>query len=172
MQESISDSAVRLFCKEAYHLRLIRTGSSLADEFDGRSPNLSAAASHLEQRPDSPALYYYAIRGADRFRAEFNAVPGAADEMVEPDIGKLKTCCSKVLAECGLGAGGGSGAVVRDDFVHEVCRVGGAELHAVAAIVGANAAQECIKLVTAQYVPVDNLFIYDSMSSETLTLRV
>ncbi len=168
-QESISESAVRLFCKESFHLRLVRTGSSLADEFDGRSPNLRDAVSHFEQRPDSPALYYFVLRGVDRFRAEFNAIPGADGEMVEPDIGKLKTCCAKVLAECGLAGGG---VTMRDDFVHEVCRYGGAELHAVAAMVGANAAQECVKLITCQYVPVDNLFVYDGMSSETLMLRV
>ncbi len=121
-QESISESAVRLFCKESYHLRLVRTGSSLDDEFDGRSPNLADAVSHFEQRPDSPALYYFVLRGVDRFRAEFNSVPGADVEMVEPDIGKLKTCCAKVLAECGLaaGAGGVGGVANRDDFVHEV----------------------------------------------------
>ncbi len=166
--ESISESAVRLFCKESFHLRLVRTGSSLADEFEGRSPHVADIARHMEERPDSPALYYYALRGADRFRAEFNAVPGADDELVEPDIGKLKTCCAKVLAESGLGPA----INMRDDFVHEVCRCGGAELHSVAAMMGASAAQECVKVITGQYVPVDNLFVYDGMSSETLMLTV
>ena len=167
-QESISESATKLFCKESFHLRLIRTGSSLSEEYDGRSPNAANVLSHFEQQPDSPALYYFLLRGVDRFRAEFNALPGGTDDdLVEPDIGKLKTCCSKVLAESGLGL-----MTCKDDWVHEVCRTGGAELHAVAAVMGANAAQECVKLITGQYVPVDNLFVFDAMTSDTLTLRV
>jgi len=169
--ESISESFVRLFCKEAYHLRVVRTGCSLANEAEGKSPNLAEVASHFEMNPDSSAIYYYVLRGVDRFRAEFSAVPGNMnDDSVEPDIGKLKTCVNKVVAEAGLSAS--SVLQAKDDCIHEVCRYGGAELHAVAAIVGANAAQECVKLITGQYVPVDNLFIYDALKSETVTLKV
>ncbi len=62
--------------------------------------------------------------------------------------------------------------ICRDDYVHEVCRYGGAELHAVAAIVGGCAAQEAIKLITKQCIPVNNLFIYNTMKSESVTLKV
>ena len=58
-----------------------------------------------------------------------------------------------------------SGTVqVKPEYVHEVCRHGGAELHAMAAFVGGCAAQESIKLLTKQYVPVNNLFLFNSMT--------
>lgn len=60
----------------------------------------------------------------------------------------------------------------KDDCVHEVCRVGGSELHSVASIVGGCAAQEVIKLITGQFVPINNLFIYNALTSQTITTKV
>ena len=51
-------------------------------------------------------------------------------------------------------------------------RYGGCELHAVASILGGCAAQEAIKLLTKQYVPVDNLFVFNAVKSETVSLKV
>jgi amyloid beta precursor protein binding protein 1 len=62
--------------------------------------------------------------------------------------------------------------VCKDDYIHEVCRYGGSELHAIASIIGGCAAQEAIKLITKQYVPVNNLFIYNAIKSETIVLKV
>ena len=66
-----------------------------------------------------------------------------------------------------------SGTVqIKTEYVHEVCRHGGGELHAMAALVGGCAAQEAIKLLTKQYVPVNNLFIFNSMTSSSVTLKI
>ena len=56
-----------------------------------------------------------------RFYSEYNSIPGAIEDHVEPDIGKLRNCAVKVLSEYGLCAASAS-AVCRDDFVHEICR--------------------------------------------------
>ena len=98
-------------------------------------------------------------------------VHGKVNQFYRPLTGKLKTCTAKVLSEYGLCAASAA-AVCRDDLVHEVCRYGGCELHAVASIVGGCAAQEAIKLLTKQYVPVNNLFVFNAVKSETVSLRV
>ena len=46
-----------------------------------------SVAEHFESTPDSSAAYYFILRGADRFYSEYNAVPGAVKDHVEPDIG-------------------------------------------------------------------------------------
>ena len=51
-----------------------------------------------------------------------------------------------------------------------MCRFGGGELHCVAAIVGGMAAQEAIKLITRQLVPVSGTLIYNAMASTTSVL--
>ena len=43
-------------------------------------------------------------------------------------------------------------------------RWGGAEMHSVASVVGGIAAQEAIKAVTHQYVPLNNTFIFNAMT--------
>ena len=52
----------------------------------------------------------------------------------------------------------------------EMCRFGGGELHCVAAIVGGMAAQEAIKLITRQLVPVSGTLVYNAMASTTSVL--
>ena len=167
-QESISEALVKRFCKESQNLRLIRTGSSLASEYEGESPHKSAIGSLFEGNPESEVMYYFILRGVDRFVTDFNTIPGNMDDHVEPDIGKLKTCVGKIMAEYQMPAS----VVCKDDYIHEVCRYGGAELHAMASILGGCASQEVIKLVTSQYVPVNNLFIYNTMTSATLQTEV
>lgn len=53
---------------------------------------------------------------------------------------------------------------LREERVYEVCRYGGAELHSVSSILGGCAAQEVIKVITNQYKPLNNIFIYDAIN--------
>ena len=46
-------------------------------------------------------------------------------------------------------------------------RWGGAELHNIAAFMGGVVAQEVIKIVTEQLVPINNTFIFNGMKSNT-----
>jgi amyloid beta precursor protein binding protein 1 len=52
-----------------------------------------------------------------------------------------------------------------------VCAEGG-ELHNVSAVVGGMAAQELIKVITCQYIPIDNTCVFDGISSRCQVLRL
>ncbi len=52
------------------------------------------------------------------------------------------------------------------------CRYGGAELHTVAAYVGGVVAQEIIKLITSQYVPIANTLIFNGVTCTVESLVV
>jgi NEDD8-activating enzyme E1 regulatory subunit len=52
----------------------------------------------------------------------------------------------------------------------EVARAAGGDLHDLAAIVGGMVAQEAIKVITKQYIPVDNTCIFDGISSRCQVL--
>lgn len=54
----------------------------------------------------------------------------------------------------------------------EVSRTFGNELHNVSAAVGGMVAQEMIKVITKQYIPIDNTCIYDAIDSRCQVLRV
>ncbi|XP_044760074.1 NEDD8-activating enzyme E1 regulatory subunit isoform X2 [Coccinella septempunctata] len=157
-QDSISEQEVKLFCKHSSELFVMR-GSSIADEYTKHCPDLS---SQLED-PDSLMFYYVILRGFERFIGDFNTYPGQYDDHVEPDVLKLKMIIGKLLNEWGCSQ------ILRDERVHEICRYGGAELHSVSAVLGGTAAHEAIKLVTHQYKPLNNTFIYDAITSNSAT---
>lgn len=52
------------------------------------------------------------------------------------------------------------------------CRFGGGSLHPVAAALGGWGAHELIKLITAQYVPLNNALVYNGLTQNTLTLTL
>lgn len=54
----------------------------------------------------------------------------------------------------------------------EVHRAGGGELHNVSAAAGGMVAQEIIKIVTKQYVPVDNTCVFDAIGSRCQVFRL
>lgn len=58
-----------------------------------------------------------------------------------------------------------------EQIAQEVARAAGGELHNVSATLGGMAAQEVIKVVTKQYIPVDNTCIYDGIESRCQVLR-
>lgn len=51
-------------------------------------------------------------------------------------------------------------------------RAGGSELHNIASLTGGLIAQEVIKVITRQYVPVDNTCVFDGVASRTCVLRL
>lgn len=163
-QDSISETEVKRFCKESANLRLLR-GSSLEQEYNGKSD--SNLASHLEN-PDSDAIYYLILRAVDRFVSERGVAPGNTKADIESDIGLLKSCLNKVVCDAGIVLPHGQ----YDEHIHEVCRYGGAELHSIAAFLGGIAAHESIKLLTKQYVPVDNVVVYNAIASTTSSFKV
>jgi amyloid beta precursor protein binding protein 1 len=58
------------------------------------------------------------------------------------------------------------------EVIMELARAGGSELHNISAFTGGMVAQEVIKVVTKQYVPVDNTCLFDGVTSRTGVLRV
>lgn len=63
-------------------------------------------------------------------------------------------------------------SLIPTDAINEVCRYGAAEPHVVTAIIGGVVAQEAIKLVTHQYLPLDNALIYDGHSQNATPFRI
>jgi len=158
--DSISQEEIKLFCKNALYLRLVRT-SSLNQEYAKETARIEDMASALED-PDTNLVYYFLLRAVDRFWAAKKRFPGWQDDQVQPDIAILKGYVEGLLAELGLNT-----SAVSENAVHEMCRFGAAELHNIAALMGGIVAQEVIKVLTHQWVPIANTLIYNGMNSTT-----
>ncbi|KAI9794444.1 MAG: hypothetical protein M1816_005514 [Peltula sp. TS41687] len=58
------------------------------------------------------------------------------------------------------------------EFIQEFIRAGGSELHNISAITGGMMAQEIIKVITKQYVPIDNSCLFDGVASKSGVFRL
>lgn len=160
--ENISESEVKLFCRHAHDLYLLK-GSNIATEHELGSSVAAYIARYLEE-PDVMMVHYILLRAAEIFRSEHCRAPG--DWEPEGDIAMLKTCVNKILSDISCSP------FPKDDHVHEMCRYGGAEIHSVSAFLGGCVAHEAIKIVTKQYKPVNNTFIYDGATTNTTTFTL
>uniref|UniRef100_A0A5K3F4L4 NEDD8-activating enzyme E1 regulatory subunit n=1 Tax=Mesocestoides corti TaxID=53468 RepID=A0A5K3F4L4_MESCO len=174
---------VRLLARNAAYLRVIKF-RSLEEELKlspARSDDLHLIPTH---ECNDAILWYFMLRGAASFFAEHGRWPGSlcgtsspatasgagADggdsqlfsQIVELDLPNLRNHVNRVLTASGVAVNR-----VCDDFVHEMCRFGGSEVHSIAAFMGGIAAQEVIKLVTHQFVPVCQPLIYNGITQQT-----
>ncbi|XP_029636762.1 NEDD8-activating enzyme E1 regulatory subunit [Octopus sinensis] len=162
---SITEQDVKLFCKNGSFLRVIHC-RSLAEEYDPKSAQIQEGL-QLGDEEDSDIVFYLMLRAAERFFEEYSRYPGWYDDQVEGDVFKLKTHVSKLLMELGL-----SSTLIKDDYIHEMCRYGASELHSIAAYMGGVMSQEAIKIITGQFVPFNNTLIYNAMKQCTTTLEL
>ena len=158
---AISEEYIKLFCRNSAFLQVLRY-RTLEEEL--QTPNIEELRMHLEN-PDSDMLYYVLLRAAHQFYSLHKVYPGTEEGQFISDIGHMKSIVSGLLQKWGLLA-----SPVREDYIIEFCRYGGGEIHAVAAFIGGVAAQEVIKVITHQFVPLNNTLIYNATTSTTVTV--
>jgi len=106
-------------------------------------------------------------------------VPGNNDAEFEADKEKMVGIAHKIVD----GILNEAGERIEDpeyteikDGIEKICvelvRAGGGELHNIASLTGGLIAQEVIKVITKQYVPVDNTCLFDGVASRSYVLRV
>jgi amyloid beta precursor protein binding protein 1 len=54
----------------------------------------------------------------------------------------------------------------------EVSRAKGGELHNISSLTGGMVSQEIIKIITKQYVPIENTVVFDGITSRSQILRI
>lgn len=167
--ESPADAvSVAAFCKTARQAHVVRSRSVLSElNMPGESGFLAAArdAGALDAAlPNSPAAYYPLFRAVDLFYREHGRHPGANEACLDADAVVVRDNLAKVKEELG----GAPGGLWRDE-ADEMMRFAGAELHNVAALIGGVAAQEAIKIITRQFVPLDNTTVFNFSNMTSLS---
>ena len=106
-------------------------------------------------------------------------IPGTVDTDLDSDTEKLTGIAHRILDSLLHEAGTRMEDPVYSDLQEEmgkVClelvRSGGGELHNVASLTGGLVAQEVIKVVTGQYVPVSGSCVFDGVASRTQVFGV
>uniref|UniRef100_A0A674EN56 NEDD8-activating enzyme E1 regulatory subunit n=1 Tax=Salmo trutta TaxID=8032 RepID=A0A674EN56_SALTR len=154
--QSVGKVCETLLCsKNAAFLRVVRC-RSLAEEYSVETVNKDEITSCMDSA-DGEMVLYLMLRSVDRFYQQHSRYPGVYNYQVEEDISKLKLCVNSLLQEYSLNVN------VKDDYIHELY---------VLCIVSRSAAQEAIKIITRQFVPFNNTFIYNAMSQTTATFQL
>ena len=183
---------VENFCKGAAHIHLVR-GRSLHIATPGQAASFDDRAKAMVNEltnPESLIGLYIAFLAWDEFVAthatsardtggEGLRVPGSIDEELEADQQKMTGIAHKIvdslINEAGTRIEDPEYSEVKDG-IEKVCvemvRAGGGELHNIASLTGGLVAQEVIKVITKQYVPVDNTCLFDGVGSRTYVLRI
>jgi len=105
--------------------------------------------------------WYFALRSAEAFRAQYGRYPGTptkdGKEKVDEDADVLIKINETLFSE----------NKIRhkpiQECLREITRYGASEIHTTAAFIGGVAAQEVIKILTKQYVPLNNTFIFNGI---------
>ncbi|KAF3350517.1 hypothetical protein VD0002_g2466 [Verticillium dahliae] len=158
--EHVDPAEVDLFCKNAAFVKLI-------DAKDGGTERLLKVADEELANDDMAAMgvmptsllpIYLALRATSH--ALDTAAAGAA---LSPEtILKNVTALVPRATESERYA----------QAAQEVSRAAGGELHNVSAVMGGLVAQEMIKIITKQYIPVHNTCIFDGIGSRCQVLRL
>lgn len=142
-KSSILEGEIEAFCKNAAHVKVLE-GSLLPQvRIDKGDIQTNKKILNELTDPDSLLPILLALENDDRVQLE-----------------KMIANSDKVDFEA-----------INSAFA-EVDRVGRRELHNISSLTGGMVAQEAIKIITRQYVPVDNTCIFDGIKGSTLVLNL
>ena len=124
------------------------------------------------------------LRATDRFHSKYARYPGENDDSTliadqEEVFAELRVLCEQYGVDPTLiegnttegedkmktDDGGDVIALVTRAHAAEITRYGGCELQNTSALVGGIAAQEAVKIITHQYVPLNNTYIFNGIAS-------
>lgn len=158
---------VYIYCKNASFLKVLRTTSIKNDSnlLEKQIEQISLESSVDEAEPE--ICWFIGLYLCDLFYEKFNRYPGefslsindmdTDQRQLEIDLNELKQF-GKQFINCDKPQG-----LIRENILEELCRYGASELHSIAAFIGGCCAQEAIKLITHQYVPIDNILVYNGI---------
>lgn len=174
----VTAEELKRFCKNAHAVNVFSfapAGTEYAKERaegDALAANLTAKLTCDWDKPTAVAAsLYLLLRAAQAFRAQRSCWPGDDASNLDSDVPHLKACLGEVVKDLGLPAPA-NGSHVPDELLAEFCRWGGAEMHAIASVMGGIASQEAIKAATHQYQPLNNTFIFNGASGTTATFEL
>lgn len=194
----IEQAEIEAFCKGAqfvklFHGRPIRVAKCTAEiDWSDRAKALSQEL----QDPDSLLPVYFAFLALDRYHDDIDRIqklrgPAANQQLNDIIKGRVVSGAVPPLPTFAESAYFFTPAIdpehdpkpwprfdtpeartTFENVVKELDRADRGELHNVAALTGGMVAQEVIKVITKQYVPVDNTCVFDGIASKTAVFKI
>lgn len=168
----VSPKEIEIFCKNAGHIKVIQ-GRGLPfirpAGGDTDAQTLKTIRNNLTD-PESPMPIFVALKVLDKLVSAYQTTDPKPLSSLLDDSDSWERALSEILP----------GALLDDENVQEritaameeARRAGGGELHNMSSFAGGVVAQEALKVLTRQYVPLDNTFIFDGVGGKGAMFRL
>jgi len=134
-------STITNFCNNIPNMKVMNQYSDSDVDYDD-----------LLQDPEALCILNLVFDAFLKFKQENCRFPGDCDDSeLESDKQNILSSINRKIAE---------------PYVEEMLRSAGLELHSIASYLGGISAQEVIKILTSQYVPIDNCLFYDGIRQQ------
>jgi amyloid beta precursor protein binding protein 1 len=167
----VEANAIDLFCAHVFDAKCIRL-RSLEEEVS--RPNTDEISWYDESpaKEQTPIMWYLALMAVDRFHEANGYFPGAIGSdgsdnnasTFDQDIDAVHALLQTLVAELKLPVENFGEDALSRKHAQEITRFGAVEMHNTAAVIGGLAAQEAVKLITHQYTPLNNTYIYNGIA--------
>ncbi|KAL2222255.1 hypothetical protein M432DRAFT_540833 [Thermoascus aurantiacus ATCC 26904] len=167
----VSEQEVEIFCKNAQHVKVIH-GRDIPRIEEHATQTIKTIRDNLGL-PESVIPIFVAFQALDEIVDEIQN--GKASPASLDDEAKWSAHIDRLLR---LVAGGDANAVDEEarervlKAAQELRRAEGGELHNISSLTGGLVAQEALKVLTRQYVPLDNTCVFDGIGSRSEMFRL
>lgn len=181
----VAAKEIEAFCKGAAFVRLIK-GRQLLTHINTLPTARVKEMSGMLMAEDSLLPIYIAFLAYDAMSEEY--IASQAQKLPQPEhrqelsLGSLKLHAETVVSTILAAAASENESNDQDlkaeilgrvePILEELIRADGAELHNISALTGGMVAQEVIKVITKQYIPVDNTCVFDGIASKSDVFRI
>jgi amyloid beta precursor protein binding protein 1 len=185
---TMTDEDIETFCKNVFSLHRLQT-RSFAEEYQqwGSSDTNDASEDAMETNHDNermedlqmvmmdpyeqpehtPLLWHIALRACDMYRDVHGEYPGEDSDSLTTQATEVHQSMLGLVQKMGLEMD----HIDLKPHAAEMVRYHNAQVHNVASIIGGVASQEAVKLITCQYIPLNNTHVYNGIAGTAAVYR-
>lgn len=173
--EPIALKEIEAFCKGAAFVKLIR-GRSLLTSLESGTTSRHTSLFEALKDEDSLTPIFLAFLAYDALAQD--SVDKSTRAGDQENIDSLKQHTQTIISKLAVTANEKDSQIQADilaridPILQELTRAEGAELHNISALTGGMVAQEVIKIITKQYIPIDNTCVFDGITSKSAVFRI
>ncbi|KAL8673170.1 MAG: hypothetical protein Q9168_002399 [Polycauliona sp. 1 TL-2023] len=164
---------IEAFCKGAAFVKLIKGKPLPIFGLDTKIPQ--ASLDSILEDEDSLLPIFVAFQGYNLLLQNRSEAPGENDQSVTSAAEEEGDSTLKALiTNTNLLIDQHADEIMPriEPILEEFARADGAELHNISALTGGMVAQEVIKVLTKQYIPIDNTCVFNGITSKSGVLRI
>ena len=182
-KSAVDDKEIEAFCKGAAFIKLIK-GRPIRVPLRLSEMDWTDEAPYIRQElenEDSLLLIYICFLAYDHAAQDVDFPRVQRGDVSASDVNAFVSRCtdyaSAILGHIQTFSTGKDNSDAHVDtspyesqlrsIVAELSRARGAELHSISALTGGMVAQEAIKVITKQYIPVNNTCVFDGIASKS-----